>query len=417
MLLSRAGLAGAPAIKLGSPMNVEMPLVELDDLARSARALQLHAAGPASPMSPPPGIDQQVLAYAREMFVDGPGWPVLPPRLLLNIPPSNLQLFVAAEVVEFLFRHEKGRFEVAAGQWLTQSEARGYLLAGQSGRGMLTSAQAAHDIGVKAAKQVAKAQEDAKRAGKAARKRAPEAARDAAAAAARNAVWDERFGCFANISGVAKLGLPPLDAASRAAGYRAWKSGPSYRAASAAEEEKTAVVLAAKALADLQPPPPPPPPCHPPPAAAAASPVTDETPRHIRLRPSPSAEEVHEVEVFILQKEMYVMEHQAEVDRLHALVEGHGDPDLLPEAKELQNKLLELTRGLMKRINELDEKNLELLEENCKLKLEVEGEGEELEGEGELEGEESEEYHTMCEVIEDMMGGRWVTTWVPHEST
>ena len=88
---------------------------------------------------------------------------------------------MAAEVVEFLFRHEKGRFEVAAGQWLTQSEARGYLLAGQSGRGMLTSAQAAHDIGVKAAKQLAKTQEDAKRAGKAARKRAPEAARRATA--------------------------------------------------------------------------------------------------------------------------------------------------------------------------------------------------------------------------------------------
>jgi len=334
-------------------MNVDMPLAELDDLARSARALQVHAAGPASPMSPPPGIDQQVLAYAREMFVGGPGWPVLPPRLVFVIPPSNLQLFVAAEVVEFLFRHEKGRFEVAAGQWLQQSEARGYLLAGQSGRGMLTSAQTAHDIGVKAAKQLAKTQEDAKRAGKAARKRAPEAARDAAAAAARNAVWDERFDCFGNISGVVDCrGLPPLDAASRAAGYQAWKSGPSYRAALAAvQEEKTAEV---RLWPDLQPPPPPPPPCHPPPAAAAASPVTDETPRHIRLRPSPSAEEVHEVEVFILQKEMFVMEHQAEVDRLHALVDGHGDPDLLAEGKELQNKLLELTRGLMKRINELD---------------------------------------------------------------
>ena len=46
MLLSRAGLAGAPAIKLGNLMNVEMPLAELDDLACSARALQLHAAGP-----------------------------------------------------------------------------------------------------------------------------------------------------------------------------------------------------------------------------------------------------------------------------------------------------------------------------------------------------------------------------------
>ena len=79
MLLSRAGLAGAPAIKLGSPMDAEMPEADLDDLARSARTLQLHAAGPASPMSPPPGIDQQVLAYARDMFVGGPGWPVLPP--------------------------------------------------------------------------------------------------------------------------------------------------------------------------------------------------------------------------------------------------------------------------------------------------------------------------------------------------
>ena len=35
MLLSRAGLAGAPAIKLGNLMNVEMPLAELDDLACS----------------------------------------------------------------------------------------------------------------------------------------------------------------------------------------------------------------------------------------------------------------------------------------------------------------------------------------------------------------------------------------------
>ena len=79
LLLSRAGLAGAPAIKLGNFMNVEMPLAELDELASSARALQLHAAGPPSDMAPPPEIDQQVLAYAREMFVGGPCWPVLPP--------------------------------------------------------------------------------------------------------------------------------------------------------------------------------------------------------------------------------------------------------------------------------------------------------------------------------------------------
>jgi hypothetical protein len=77
MLLSRAGLAGAPAMKLGNRINAEMPEVELDDLALSTRALQLHAAGPPSGMGPPPEIALQVLAYAREMFVGGPGWPVL----------------------------------------------------------------------------------------------------------------------------------------------------------------------------------------------------------------------------------------------------------------------------------------------------------------------------------------------------
>ena len=85
MLLSRAGLAGAPAIKLGSPMNVEMPLAELDDLARSARALELHAAGPPSPMGPPPEIDQQV---------PGRCWPT--PERCSSVAPADLCASAAA---------------------------------------------------------------------------------------------------------------------------------------------------------------------------------------------------------------------------------------------------------------------------------------------------------------------------------
>ena len=415
MLLSRAGLAGAPAIKLGNLMNVEMPLAELDDLARSARALQLHAAGPPSDMAPPPEIDQQVLAYAREMFVGGPGWPVLPLRICLIIPPSNLQLFVAAEVVEFLFRHEKARFEVAAGQWLQMSEARGYLLTAQSGYGLLTSAQAAHDIGSKAAKQVVKAQADARRAGKAARKRAPEAARDADAAAARSAVWDEGFTDFANLPGVTKP-TPPSLALRSFAGYRSWDSGPSARAASAFVEEKAAQARAVKALAELQQPPAPSAPCHPPPAAAVASPVTDETPRHIRLRPSPSAKEEHDLERSIFQEEMFIMELDLKLAHEELAHEelAHEESEL--REVELERELAESrASGVLAQLEsinwELNDRNEELVKENNKLKEAMKSE---LEVEEELEGEELETYHTVCEALEFAMGGRHVTTWVPH---
>ena len=157
------------------PMNVQMPPAEAAALELSARALKPHAAAPAAEMVLPPGIDQEVLDFARQMFVGGPGWPQLPPRRSFALDPSNLQLFVAAVVVDFLFRHEKARFEHTAGVWLQKSEARGYLLAAQCGHGLLTSAQIAHDVGSKAAKQVAEAEREAKRVGKLARRRALEA--------------------------------------------------------------------------------------------------------------------------------------------------------------------------------------------------------------------------------------------------
>ena len=111
-LLSRAGFARAPATMLIGPMNVQMPPAEAAGLELSARALKPHAAVPAAEMVLPPGIDQEVLDFARQMFVGGPGWPQLPPRRSFALDPSNLQLFVAAVVVDFLFRHEKARFTV-----------------------------------------------------------------------------------------------------------------------------------------------------------------------------------------------------------------------------------------------------------------------------------------------------------------
>ena len=60
---------------------------------------------------------------------------------------------------------------------------------------------------------------------------------------------------------------------------------------------------------------------------------------------------------------------------------------------------------------ELNDRNEELVKENNKLKEAMKSE---LEVEEELEGEELETYHTVCEALEFAMGGRHVTTWVPH---
>eukprot|EP00964_Phaeocystis_antarctica_P110409 scaffold74775_cov68-Phaeocystis_antarctica.AAC.2 len=70
MLSSCAGRAGDPASKLGSHMDVGMPLVGLADLAVSDRALESNALEPDAEIGPPPGIDLGVLTFAREMFVD-----------------------------------------------------------------------------------------------------------------------------------------------------------------------------------------------------------------------------------------------------------------------------------------------------------------------------------------------------------
>ena len=115
-------------------MDVDMPLVGLADLAVSDRALESNALEPDAEIGPPPGIDLEMLTFAREMFVDVPGGPVLPARFSIRLNPSNLQLKIAGQVVDFLYGNEKVRFEIEPGRWLQKTEARGYLLAAQCGQ-------------------------------------------------------------------------------------------------------------------------------------------------------------------------------------------------------------------------------------------------------------------------------------------
>ena len=271
-----SGRAGAPNRMLPQHMEVDFASLGGAGVKSSAQALDPQAAAPAAKMGPPPAVDQEVLDYAQQMFVRGPVWPVLPVRFCMRLNPSKLQLKIAGQVVEFLFRHQRDRFEIEPGKWLDQSEARGYLIAAQCGLGLLTSAQAAHEIGKKAAKQVAVAEHEAARAAKAARKRIPEAQRDTAATAARNGVWDTQFEIFAGLS---SLTLPPMiNTIEDRARHRSWASGPSARLV-------TKEMAAAKALRAFVAPACPHAAEQPSLSAAALSPSTDETARHIRHRP------------------------------------------------------------------------------------------------------------------------------------
>ena len=215
-------------------------------------------------------IDPYMLQCATEMFAVGPGWPVLPPGSRMPRLPTNLELQSASVVVDHLFTHEKARFEIEPGRYLQQSEARGYLLAVLFGRGLLRDAQTAHDIGNKAGKQIAAATQEATTKGKAARKRQPEEVRDAKAATARERVWGQFFDVFAGHRAV------PKQVAMPNAREAAEEWAKSYRPASASHV--AAASRAPRALLNRQ--------SAPAPAQAPApSPTTDETPRHLRLRP------------------------------------------------------------------------------------------------------------------------------------
>ena len=75
-----------------------MPLTGVVRGESSGEALELSVAPMIVEVNPPPGMDLEVLLFARQMFVGGPGWPVLPPRHSMMLDPSNFQQKVAGEV-------------------------------------------------------------------------------------------------------------------------------------------------------------------------------------------------------------------------------------------------------------------------------------------------------------------------------
>ena len=177
-------------------MEIENLAVGDSGGADPARALQPSADLEQTEAPELAECDQVMLKCAEEMFLGGPGWPVLPAGSWSGRNPTNLELKNASLVIERLFAHRKHLFEWKADTYLQQSEARGYLLSVLFGRGLLGNAQTAHDIGVKAQKQIAAATAAEASAGKAARKRQPEQVRDEKAAAARAKVWAEIFDVF-----------------------------------------------------------------------------------------------------------------------------------------------------------------------------------------------------------------------------
>ena len=314
-------------------MDVDMPLVGLADLAVSDRALESNALEPDAEIGPPPGIDLEVLTFAREMFVDVPGWPVLPARFSIRLNPSNLQLKIAGQVVDFLYGNEKVRFEIEPGRWLQKTEARGYLLAAQCGQGLLKSAQAAHDIGKKAAKQVALAETRAKQASKAATKRLPEAQRGAAGAAARAEVWDKRFSLFACIPAFTPCTMAHTP--EELCRHRSWASGPHRRL----EAKESA---AKEVLRDFVDQPRPEPPLQ---TTAAPSPLTGvETPRHIRHFPDEDEAVPPQPPIAGIDLDAVVPDIEATRARVRILM--HANMELHNEMRELRHehetRLLEL---------------------------------------------------------------------------
>lgn len=86
--------------------------------------------------------------------------------------PTFRDLKNAKDCVEHMFDAHKDRMEILPGTFLDRKEARGYLIAGHLGLGLLPSAQLAYDVGLQLTAQVTRAEKDAAAAAAAAKKKA-----------------------------------------------------------------------------------------------------------------------------------------------------------------------------------------------------------------------------------------------------
>ena len=88
------------------------------------------------------------------------------------IEPTLADLKNVKDCVEHVFAAHKEWVEISPGTYLDRKEARGYLVGFHCGRGLLQSAQLAHDVGVQLATQLAWAEKEAAGAAQAARQKA-----------------------------------------------------------------------------------------------------------------------------------------------------------------------------------------------------------------------------------------------------
>ena len=104
----------------------------------------------------PADVDALMLERALAMFVIGPSFPTSSPydgTYGTEHPPLNGDLRAVIVVVDLLFKYNKARFECRPEEYLTASEAYGYLLADRFNF-KLPAAQHSYEIGKRALKRV-----------------------------------------------------------------------------------------------------------------------------------------------------------------------------------------------------------------------------------------------------------------------
>mmetsp|Transcript_5362 Transcript_5362/g.13234 ORF Transcript_5362/g.13234 Transcript_5362/m.13234 type:complete len:377 (+) Transcript_5362:158-1288(+) len=149
------------------------------------------------PCGSAPNVDSQMALAALQSFQGVKGGMCAPCHTEATKEPTNADLKHVKECIEHVFTAHKEHVEIRPGVFLDQKEARGYLVSFKFARGLLPSAQLAHNIGVQVADAVRRAEREAQRDAQAAKKRAgrqgatagPNGERGAAGKAAANLVW------------------------------------------------------------------------------------------------------------------------------------------------------------------------------------------------------------------------------------
>lgn len=146
------------------------------------------------PCGSAPNVDSQMALAALQSFQGVKGGMCVPCHTEATKEPINADLKHVKECIEHVFKAHKEHVEIRPGVFLDQKEARGYLVSFKFARGLLPSAQLAHNIGVQVADAVRRAEREAQRDAQEAKKRAgrngaTNGEQGAAGKAAADLVW------------------------------------------------------------------------------------------------------------------------------------------------------------------------------------------------------------------------------------